>query len=91
MSASSDSAAASFGCELGPWLALGRAVLAVACGLATVSATARGEAPSAPPAERSFTPEEQTNIAVYEAGNRSVVTIHTKATVAADFFMIEVP
>ncbi|MFM8413672.1 MAG: S1C family serine protease, partial [Planctomycetota bacterium] len=41
--------------------------------------------------ERSFTPEEQTNIAVYEAVNRSVVNINTKATVAAGFFLMEVP
>jgi S1-C subfamily serine protease len=44
-----------------------------------------------PVAERSFTPEEQTNIAVYEAGNRSVANINTKATVAAGFFLVEVP
>ena len=44
-----------------------------------------------PPSGRSFTAEEQTNIAVYEAVNRSVVNINTKATVAAGFFMMEVP
>ena len=42
-------------------------------------------------AGRSFTPEEETNITVYEAGNRGVVNINTKATVAAGFFMMEVP
>jgi S1-C subfamily serine protease len=40
---------------------------------------------------RSFTPEERTNIAVYEAGNRSVVNINTKATVATGLLLIEVP
>jgi S1-C subfamily serine protease len=50
------------------------------------------QAAEPPPAVgRSFTPEEQTNITVYEAGNRGVVNINTKATVAAGFFMMEVP
>jgi S1-C subfamily serine protease len=40
---------------------------------------------------RSFTPEELTNIAVYEAVNRSVVNINTKATVATGLLLIEVP
>jgi S1-C subfamily serine protease len=40
---------------------------------------------------RAFTPEEQTNIAVYEAVNRSVVNINTKATVATGLFLLEVP
>ena len=40
---------------------------------------------------RDFTPEEQTNIAVYEAVNRSVVNINTKATVATGLFLLEVP
>ena len=40
---------------------------------------------------RSFTPEERTNIAVYEAVNRSVVNINTKATVASGLFLLEVP
>jgi S1-C subfamily serine protease len=40
---------------------------------------------------RTFTPEEQTNIAVYEAVNRSVVNINTKATVATGLFLLEVP
>jgi S1-C subfamily serine protease len=75
----------------GPLQAFGRAVLAAACGLTMSPVTVRGETPSAPLAERSFTPEEQTNIAVYEAGNRSVVNINTKATVAAGFFLVEVP
>jgi S1-C subfamily serine protease len=51
--------------------------------LAGVAASAAGV--------REFTPEEQTNIAVYDAVNRSVVNINTKATVAAGFFMMEVP
>ncbi len=41
--------------------------------------------------ERIFSPEEQANIAVYDGANRSVVNINTKATVAAGFFMMEVP
>ena len=44
--------------------------------------------PAAP--ARTFTTEEQTNIAVYEAVNRSVVNINTKA-VAANLFLMEVP
>jgi S1-C subfamily serine protease len=59
--------------------------------LAVAATTALGEGPQRPLAERSFTPEEQTNIAVYEAGNRSAANINTKATVAAGFFMLEVP
>jgi len=40
---------------------------------------------------RAFTPEEQTNIAVYEAVNRSVVNINTKSTVTTGLFLLEVP
>ena len=40
---------------------------------------------------RGFTPEELTNIAVYDAVNRSVVNINTKATVSAGLFLFEVP
>ena len=47
--------------------------------------------PTAQVAGRGFTPEETTNIAVYEAVNRSVVNINTKATVAAGLFLVEVP
>ena len=42
-------------------------------------------------AARGFTPEELTNIAVYDAVNRSVVNINTKATVSAGRFLFEVP
>ena len=35
-----------------------------------------------------FTPEERTNIAVYEAVNRSVANINTKATVASGLFLL---
>ena len=42
-------------------------------------------------ADRNFTPEERTNITVYEAVNRSVVNINTKATVATGLFLMEVP
>ena len=54
--------------------------------------------PAGPPAitraddiGRDFTPEERTNIAVYEAVNRSVVNINTKATVPSGLFLLEVP
>jgi len=40
---------------------------------------------------RTFTPEERTNIAVYEAVNRSVANINTKTTVASGLFLLEVP
>jgi len=42
-------------------------------------------------ADHRFTPEERTNIAVYEAVNRSVVNINTKSTVTAGLFLLEVP
>jgi S1-C subfamily serine protease len=41
--------------------------------------------------ERAFTSEERTNIAVYEAVNRSVVNLNTRGAVAAGLFLIEVP
>lgn len=45
-----------------------------------------------PPAvSREFTPEERTNIAVYDAVNRSVVNINTKAMVPSGLFLLEVP
>jgi len=49
--------------------------------------------PAASPTDvaRGFTPEELTNIAVYDAVNRSVVNINTKATVSAGLFLFEVP
>ncbi|NDC54814.1 MAG: PDZ domain-containing protein [Planctomycetia bacterium] len=55
-----------------------------------------GAALAAPPApaaeqERHFTPDERTNIAVYEAVNRSVANINTKATVPSGLFLLEVP
>ena len=71
--------------------ASGRVVVALVSGLLAAPGPVRAGAPTVPVAERSFTPEEQTNIAVYEAGNRSVVNINTKATVAAGFFLVEVP
>ena len=40
---------------------------------------------------RTFTAEEKTNIAVYEAVNRSVANINTKATVSSGLFLLEVP
>ena len=51
----------------------------------------RPAAPSPSAAGRAFSVEEQTNIAVYEAVNRSVVNINTKATVARGLFLLEVP
>ena len=57
----------------------------VVCGqVATLPVVAANE-------DRRFTVEEQTNIAVYEAVNRSVVNINTKATVATGLFLMEVP
>jgi S1-C subfamily serine protease len=47
--------------------------------------------PSGATAPREFSAEEKTNIAVYEAVNRSVVNINTKATVATGLFLLEVP
>ena len=41
--------------------------------------------------DREFTPEERTNIAVYEAVNRSVVNLNTRGAVAAGLFLVEVP
>lgn len=55
---------------------------------------ARPVAPSPQAAEdlpRELTPEERTNIAVYDAVNRSVANINTKATVASGLFLLEVP
>jgi len=66
-------------------------VLAAAFGLVFGPPAGWGQDPRPPRGERSFTPEEQTNIAVYEAGNQSVANINTKATVAAGFFLMEVP
>jgi S1-C subfamily serine protease len=58
--------------------------------------TAAGQQPGTGPlvddgSGRTFTPEERTNIAVYEAVNRSVANINTKATVASGLFLLEVP
>ena len=69
--------------------------LAASPGGDTLAAEPAVVAPGRPPGEgdknRSFTPEELTNIAVYEAVNRSVVNINTKATVATGLLLIEVP
>jgi S1-C subfamily serine protease len=78
-----------------PLLAVGRrgAVWLAASGLLVTAAgflPARARAQQ-PVGERSFSAEEQVNIAVYEGVNRSVVNINTKATVAAGIFMLEVP
>ncbi len=60
--------------------------------LGAASALAQPPASSSPPAvERAYTAEERINIAVYEAVNRSVVNINTKATVASGLFLLEVP
>jgi S1-C subfamily serine protease len=70
------------------------ALVAVCLGLIGASAFAQvpAEAELKPAAGgRDFTPEERVNIAVYEAVNRSVVNINTKATVAAGLFLVEVP
>jgi S1-C subfamily serine protease len=56
----------------------------------------RGAAPAPLPQSaeepgRNLTPEERVNIAVYDAVNRSVANINTKATVASGLFLLEVP
>ena len=70
------------------------ALLAAWC-IFMAETAARGQVMALPGAdaatERNFTPEERTNIAVYEAVNRSVVNINTKATVATGLFLMEVP
>jgi S1-C subfamily serine protease len=48
-------------------------------------------APAAAELPAGLTAEERTNIAVYEAVNRSVVNINTKTTVSAGLFLLEVP
>lgn len=80
------------------WLALGGAVgaqgLTVPAPRADSAAVSNNDPSprSAPGGEtRGFTPEEVTNIAVYDAVNRSVVNINTKATVTAGLFLVEVP
>jgi S1-C subfamily serine protease len=55
------------------------------------AAACHAQTAAVPAAERQFTPEERTNIAVYEAVNRSVVNINTKATVATGLLQIEMP
>jgi S1-C subfamily serine protease len=64
---------------------LGRGKLAISPPPAALVAPAPAEDP------RTFTPEERTNIAVYEAVNRSVANINTKAMVASGLFLLEVP
>jgi len=65
----------------------------VAVGIAT--GVAAGQAIVAPEpvplVARQWTPDEQTNIAVYEAVNRSVVNITTRSTAPAGLFFIDVP
>jgi len=65
-----------------------------------VVTTAIAQATAQPPAlpekaqvqpPRRLTPEEQTNIAVYENVNRSVVNINTRTTVTSGLFLLESP
>jgi S1-C subfamily serine protease len=69
--------------------------LAAICLAAQGAASALAQPPAVAPlpeaSSRSFTPEEQTNITVYESVNRSVVNINTKATVATGLLLIEMP
>jgi S1-C subfamily serine protease len=69
------------------------ALIAGCAGLAATATPAQPSPAPAPasPVERHFTPEERTNISVYEAVNRSVVNINTKATVATGLLLIEMP
>lgn len=71
----------------GPWFL---------AGVAAMPGASQGQEPLpvTPPqarATRQLTPDELTNIHVYEAVNRSVVNINTKGTVAAGLFLFEVP
>jgi S1-C subfamily serine protease len=82
---------------------MSRALIRLACVVtfAVVGAGGRSShgqvasaAASAAPGEgaaRDFTPDERTNIAVYDAVNRSVVNINTKTTVPTGLFLLEVP
>lgn len=66
----------------------------VACAAGWCSQPALAQPAVAEPAaeaERLFTPDERTNIAVYDAVNRSVANINTKATVPTGLFLLEVP
>ncbi len=71
--------------------------LCCACAVAVLHGTwvavaVRADQPVVPAETgRQFTPEERTNITVYESVNRSVVNINTKATVATGLFLMEVP
>jgi S1-C subfamily serine protease len=73
-------------------LSLRFASAAAALGAAGIAVPGRADPPAVPAESgRQFTPEERTNITVYEAVNRSVVNINTKATVATGLFLMEVP
>lgn len=65
-------------------------VLLAAIGAGGLPAAAQTPPGDLPGGER-FTPDERTNIAVYEAVNRSVANINTKATVPSGLFLLEVP
>jgi S1-C subfamily serine protease len=69
--------------------------LAATCLVCLVAASASAQPAAVVPlpeaTARNFTPEEQTNITVYETVNRSVVNINTKATVATGLLLIEMP
>ena len=69
--------------------------LAAICLAAQGAASALAQPPAVSPlpeaSSRNFTPEEQTNITVYDSVNRSVVNINTKATVATGLLLIEMP
>lgn len=73
---------------VGAWVGV---ALAIGIGAHAGIAAEPGRGPGGPPADREFTAEERTNIAVYDAVNRSVVNINTKATVATGLFLLEVP
>ena len=90
------------GTTRGASAAVWRAPLAAVCAGLLAVAIGGGNASAQPPAAvrrgppvaepgRTFTPEELTNIAVYDAVNRSVANINTKASVSSGLFLIEVP
>ena len=65
-------------------------VALVAVSMPPRPAAAQASPAAAPDGDR-YTPDERTNIAVYDAVNRSVANINTKATVPTGLFLLEVP
>ncbi len=68
-----------------------RCATLLAVALAFEPAGAQAPTPAEARDGERFTPDERTNIAVYDAVNRSVANINTKATVPTGLFLLEVP